>query len=135
MEDASRIVKSILPAEKETLLELRNFAYDEKQRELALRRQSAPVGPRYNAFGKLAAGFVAKKNERRDELEGAKLSKVKKAQQKRAEEAKMTHIEQQMENEKSRHWVRKLNGRIYDEKIKNMILTTDNGSSLLKQEI
>ena len=40
-----------------------------------------------------------------------------------------------MEKEKSRHWIRKRNGKIYDEKIKNMILTTDNGSSLLKQEI
>ena len=44
-------------------------------------------------------------------------------------------IELQMEKEKSRHWIRKRNGKIYDEKIKNMILTTDNGSTLLKQEI
>ena len=40
-----------------------------------------------------------------------------------------------MEKEKSRSWIRKRNGKIYDEKIKNMILTTDNGSALLKQEI
>ena len=40
-----------------------------------------------------------------------------------------------MEKEKSRHWIRKRNGRIYDEKIKNLIMTTDNGSALLKQEI
>ncbi len=44
-------------------------------------------------------------------------------------------IELQMEKEKSRHWIRKRNGRIYDEKIRNLILQTDNGSSLLKQEI
>ena len=44
-------------------------------------------------------------------------------------------IEIQMEKEKSRYWIRKRNGRIYDEKIKNLILTTDNGSALLKQEI
>jgi len=41
-------------------------------------------------------------------------------------------IELQMEAEKKRGWIRKRNGKIYDEKIKDMILTTDNGSSLLK---
>lgn len=46
-----------------------------------------------------------------------------------------THIEIQMENEKMRHWIRKRNGRIYDEKIKNLITTADNGSQLLKHEI
>ena len=40
-----------------------------------------------------------------------------------------------MEIEKSRQWIRKRNGRIYDEKIKGMILTSDNGSALLKEEI
>jgi len=40
-----------------------------------------------------------------------------------------------MEKEKSRQWIRKRNARIYDEKIKNLITTTDNGSALLKQEI
>lgn len=40
-----------------------------------------------------------------------------------------------MEREKSHGWIRKRNGRIYDEKIKNLITTTDNGSSLLKHEI
>ena len=40
-----------------------------------------------------------------------------------------------MDAEKTRHWIRKRNGKIYDEKIRNMILTTDNGSALLKQEI
>ena len=40
-----------------------------------------------------------------------------------------------MEKEKARSWIRNRNGKIYDEKIKNMILTTDNGSALLKQEI
>mmetsp|Transcript_895 Transcript_895/g.1360 ORF Transcript_895/g.1360 Transcript_895/m.1360 type:complete len:83 (+) Transcript_895:1102-1350(+) len=46
-----------------------------------------------------------------------------------------THIEMQMEKEKTHHWIRKRNGRIYDEKIKNLITTADNGSALLKQEI
>ena len=40
-----------------------------------------------------------------------------------------------MEKEKTRFFIRKRNGRIYDEKIKNLINTTDNGSYLLKQEI
>ena len=43
-----------------------------------------------------------------------------------------SHIELQMEAEKSRYWIRKRNGRIYDEKIKNLITTADNGSALLK---
>ena len=40
-----------------------------------------------------------------------------------------------MENEKSRAFIRKRNGKIYDEKIKNLITTTDNGSAILKNEI
>lgn len=46
-----------------------------------------------------------------------------------------SHIEIQMENEKTRFFIRKRNGRIYDEKIKNLITTADNGSTLLKFEI
>lgn len=33
------------------------------------RRQSAPAGPRLNKFGRVAAGYVQKKSEKRDELE------------------------------------------------------------------
>lgn len=40
-----------------------------------------------------------------------------------------------MEKEKARKWIRKRNGKIYDEKIRNLITTTDNGSAILKQEI
>ena len=40
-----------------------------------------------------------------------------------------------MEIEKSRQWIRKRNARIYDEKIKGIIMAADNGSSLLKEEI
>ena len=56
---------------------------------------------------------------------------------KKAKEPKVSksHIEIQMENEKTRYWIRKRNGRIYDEKIKNLITTTDNGATLLKHEI
>ena len=40
-----------------------------------------------------------------------------------------------MEIEKSRQWIRKRNARIYDEKIKGIIMAADNGSALLKEEI
>ena len=58
-----------------------------------------------------------------------------KKQEKEALENKKSDIEIQMAKEKSRSWIRKRNGRIYDEKIKGMILTADNGSALLKEEI
>ena len=38
-------------------------------REMHNRRQSAPTGPRLNKFGRVAAGFVSKKNEKRDDIE------------------------------------------------------------------
>lgn len=99
---------------------------------------SAPIGPRLTQFGKLAAGYVVKKNEKRDEirkLESERRKNAKDAVKQETTQVKKSDIEIQMEMEKSRGWVRKLNGRIYDEQIKNLIMTTDNGSSLLKQEI
>ena len=107
----------------------------------------------------MAAGFVQKKNERRDEIEfkrkrkeairlsaspskGGSLAKTGDEHQgvtgevdENGKPVIKSDIELQMEKEKSRHWIRKRNGKIYDEKIKNLILTTDNGSALLKQEI
>ena len=106
----------------------------------------------------MAAGFVQKKNERRDEIEfkrkrkeairlsaspskGGSLAKTGDDQgvtgevDENGKPVIKSDIELQMEKEKSRHWIRKRNGKIYDEKIKNLILTTDNGSALLKQEI
>ena len=60
---------NILPREKNTLVQIRNYAYDETMREMHKRRQSAPAGPRLNKFGRVAAGFVTKKNEKRDDIE------------------------------------------------------------------
>ena len=98
-------------------------------------------------FGRIAAGYVNKLNEKRDEMERKKKlneakryamsPKSRKAQLDEENRPKIakSDIELQMEKEKSRHWIRNRNGRIYDEKIKGLILQTDNGSSLLKQEI
>jgi len=79
------------------------------------------------------AGYVDKKSEKRDEVERKR--KIKAAQrsptirmQDEQPTIKKSDIEVQMENEVTRHWIRKKNARIYDEKIKNMIMTTDNGS-------
>ena len=69
MHDSSRVVASILPRERDTLVEIRNYNYDETIREMQKRRQSAPSGPRLNKFGRMAAGYVAKKSEKREELE------------------------------------------------------------------
>lgn len=150
-------MQKILPNEKNTLVQIRNYAFDETLRVMHKRRQSVPSGPRLNQYGRIAAGFVQKKNEKRDEFELKRKRKEAlrlsaspmKGQTKSGdglggdtgevdENGKpviKTHIELQMEQEKHRAWIRKRNGKIYDEKIKNMILTTDNGSSLLKQEI
>ena len=66
MEDASRVVANILPSEQHTLIEIRNYTHDETVREMRERRLSAPAGPRLNKFGRMAAGYVSKRNEKRD---------------------------------------------------------------------
>lgn len=147
MHDSSRVVSKILPSERDTLLQIRNYNYESTLLDAHRKRQSMPPGPRLNKFGRLAAGFVAKKSEIREEqdlmkkqMEEARLSAspsvIKKLNPQGivVPEAVVvkSDIELQMEAEKKRGWIRKRNGKIYDEKIKDMILTTDNGSSLLK---
>jgi hypothetical protein len=64
----SRVVKDILPKEANTLVQLRNFAYDETIEEMQRRRISAP--PSFeDKFGKLPAGYVKKKAEKKHEVE------------------------------------------------------------------
>ena len=48
MEDTSRVVQKILPNEKNTLVQIRNYAFDETLRVMHKRRQSVPSGPRLN---------------------------------------------------------------------------------------
>ena len=131
---ASRVVKDILPKEANTLVQLRNFAYDETIEEMQRMRKSAPPS-RENRFGKLPAGYVKKKAEKKQEVEkelkfkaSLKIAGNQKTEEDQPHVDLKTDIELQMEYEKSRQWIRKKNGRIYDEKIKNMILTSDNGS-------
>jgi hypothetical protein len=131
MEDFSRVVKDILPKENNTMVQLRNYAYDDSIREMQKLRTVAPAGPRLNKFGRFVAGYVEKKSEKRDEIERKR--KIKAAArsttvQDEQPTIKKSDIEVQMDNEMTRHWIRKKNARIYDEKIKAMILTTDNGS-------
>ncbi len=54
---------------------MRNYAYDEKIEEMNNRRQSAPIGPKLNKFGRIAAGYVNKLNEKRDMIATKKKSK------------------------------------------------------------
>jgi hypothetical protein len=46
-----------------------------------------------------------------------------------------TTVDIQNDLEKERAWIRKLNCKIYDNKISNMAMDTTNGSELLKKEI
>ena len=69
MHDSSRVVSKILPEERDTLVRIRNYNYESTVLEAHRKRQSMPAGPRLNKFGRLAAGFVAKKSEIREEKE------------------------------------------------------------------
>ena len=46
-----------------------------------------------------------------------------------------TTVDIQNDLEKERAWIRKLNCKIYDNKISNLAMDTTNGSELLKKEI
>ncbi len=46
-----------------------------------------------------------------------------------------TTVDIQNDLEKERAWIRKLNCKIYDNKISNLVADTTNGSELLKKEI
>ena len=66
-----------------------------------------------------------------------KLHEIKeKIEQKDADEdSKKSEVETQSELEKSRGWIRNINSRLVDNKLKRMIQESSNGNDILKTEI
>ena len=107
----------------------------------------APKEPKLNKFGRIAAGYIAKiepkilEDAERDNSRVSNRSGHGTVQtlqsEKSLKEPKIakSHIEMQLEAEKERNWIRKRNGKIYDEKIRNLITTTDSGGQILKNEV
>ena len=80
------------------------------------------------------AGLLQKKNERREAEEKAYMLANPLAVPTQ-EQYEKTTTELQTEQEKTRAWIRKRNGKLYDYNVKQLIQTTTNGSEILKQEV
>ena len=80
------------------------------------------------------AGLLQKKNECREAEEKA-YTLANPLAVPTQEQYEKTTTELQTEQEKTRAWIRKRNGKLYDYNVKQLIQTTNNGSEILKQEV